>query len=229
MTELTKKGELRYLDQPDADFAYARLPDDLADAALKKRAIEVIAAYADYAIEFSAKNAFEIINGSRTDLPVIGPCTYFSAPAVRGYSLIRAYVLTKKPAYLAAAVQACNYSLGANPDNLSYCPGVGRKCVRYPFKVDAAVSGQFPDQPVGYIPYGQGDEGNPMCKGMSGWVQQWYLNFGPLKKMIPDFYTWPANEAYIDFGIYPMMNENTLDSTTLAAVYYWGFLAARRP
>ena len=228
LTELSKPAAPRpvYLDQSDADFAYARLPDDLADAALKKRAVETFAAYADYAIDFSHKNAFEIINGSRTDLPVIGPCTYFSAPGVRGYNLIRANVLTKKNAYLAAAVQACNYSLGANPGNLSYCPGIGRNCVRFPFKVDAAVSGQYPGQPVGYIPFGQGDEGGKMSKSGSAWVEQWFLNFQP-PKMIPDFYTWPANEVYIDFGIYPMMNENCVDTSTLAAVYFWGYLAAR--
>ncbi len=226
LTELTKPEAPRYLDQPDADFTYARLPDELADAALKKRAVEMFSAYADYAIDFSHKNAFEIINGARTDLPVIGPCTYFAAPGVRGYNLIRAYVLSKKSSHLAAAVQACNYSLGANPDNLSYCPGIGKKFVHFPFKVDSAISGQFPNQPVGYIPFGQGDESSKMARGMSGWVQQWYLNFQP-PKMVPDFFAWPANEQYIDFGIYPMMNENCLDTTTLTAVYFWGFLAAR--
>lgn len=222
-----KQGPIRYLDQADADFAYARLPDNLADKVLKARAIEVITAYADYAIAFSANNAFEIINGNRTDLPVIGPCTYFSAPGVRGYNLVRAYSLTRQPRHLAAVVQACNYSLGANPDNLSYCPGIGHKPVRYPFKVDSIVTGQFP-QPVGFIPFGQGDEASPMSRGANSWVRQWYTNYPPNpQQMTPDYYEWPANEVYIDFGIAPMMNENTLNATTLAAAYFWGFLAAQ--
>jgi hypothetical protein len=45
--------------------------------------------------------------------------------------------------------------------------------------------------------------------------------------MVPDFYTWPVNEMHIDFGVAPMMNENTFNSTSLAAAYFWGFLAAR--
>ena len=32
---------------------------------------------------------------------------------------------------------------------------------------------------------------------------------------------------YIDFAVYPMMNENCVDTSTLAAVYFWGYLASR--
>jgi hypothetical protein len=63
---------------------------------------------------------------------------------------------------------------------------------------------------------------------MNGWVYQWHFNFDMKKKVVPDFYSWPANEMYIDFGVAPMMNENTVDSNSLSAAYYWGFLAARK-
>ena len=66
-SELAKKEEPRYLDQLDADFAYARLPESLGDPALKKRAVHLIAAYTDHAIEFSRNNAYDIIAGTRTD------------------------------------------------------------------------------------------------------------------------------------------------------------------
>ena len=69
-SELSGKPAL-YLDQLGADFAYARLPDGLGDPELKKRAVERITAYADHAIEFSRKNAYEIIAGQRTDMPLI--------------------------------------------------------------------------------------------------------------------------------------------------------------
>ena len=136
-SELVKKGELRYLDQLGADFAYARLPDDVGDPELKKQAIDLIAAYADHAIEFSRKNAFDIITGHRTDMPMIFVSRFFSTPGAGGMALIYAYELTKKPAYLAAAVQGANYSLGANPDNLSYCTGVGDNAQHFNFIVDA--------------------------------------------------------------------------------------------
>src|SRR5208282_5357180 len=112
-SELTKTGGLRYLDQLEADFAYARLADGLGDSDLKKHAVHLIAAYADHAIEFSRKNAYDIIAGARTDYPLIFACRYFSTPAQGGFALIYAYELTKKPAYLAAAVQGSNYCLGA--------------------------------------------------------------------------------------------------------------------
>ena len=73
--------------------------------------MERITAYADHAIEFSRKNAYDIIAGARTDYPLIFACRYFSTPAQGGFALIYAYELTKKPVYLAAAVQGANYSL----------------------------------------------------------------------------------------------------------------------
>ena len=226
-SELAKKGELRYLDQLDTDFAYARLPEGVGDAELKKRASDWIAAYADHAIEFSRKNAYDIIAGTRTDFPLIFACRYFSTPAQGGFALIYAYELTKKPAYLAAAVQGSNYCLGANPDNLSYCTGVGYNPQHYNFIVDAQVTGQLPDIMVGHIPYGQGNEGNSMSRSGSSWVQQWLLNFGPTKKMIPNWYDWPVNEQYIDFAIYPLHNENCFNATTVPAACYWFYLHTR--
>ena len=226
-SELVRKGELRYLDQLDADFAYARLPDNLGDPELKKQAVHLIAAYADHAIEFSRKNAYDIIAGVRTDYPLIFACKYFSTPAQGGFALIYAYELTKKPAYLAAAVQGSNYSLGANPDNLSYCTGVGYNAQHFNFMVDAQVTGQLPDIMVGHIPYGQGNEGNSMSRSANAWVQQWLLNFGPTKKMIPNWFDWPVNEQYIDFGRYPLHNENCFNATTVPAACYWFYLATR--
>ena len=225
-SELSAKAAL-YLDQLEADFAYARLPATLGDPELKTRAVERITAYADHAIEFSRKNAYDIIAGVRTDYPLIFACKYFSTPAQGGFALIYAYELTKKPAYLAAAVQGANYSLGANPDNLSYCTGIGYNAQHFPFLVDVQVTGQYPDVPVGHIPYGQGNEGNAMSRSGSGWVQQWLLNFGPAKKMTPNWFDWPVTEQYIDFGRYPLHNENCFNVTTVPAACYWFYLAAR--
>jgi len=216
-----------YVEQLDVAFAYARLPESLGDPALKKRAAGRIATYADHAIEFSRKNAYDIIAGTRTDYPLIFACKYFSTPAQGGFALIYAYELTKKPAYLAAAVQGANYSLGANPDNLSYCCGVGHNAERYPFFVDVQVTGQYPNVPVGHIPYGQGNEGNAMSRDANAWVQQWLLNFGPTKKMVPNWYDWPVNEQFIDFGRYPLHNENCFNATTVPAACYWFYLATR--
>jgi len=224
-TELHKSEQ--FLSQPHTDFAYARLPDGLGDAALKQKATARILAYADYAAEHSRKNAFDIVAGRRTDLPLIGPCTWISVPAQGGMLPIYAYELAKKPEHLRLAVQGGNYSLGANPDNLSYCTGVGANWQRYPFMVDGMVTGQFPDLPIGHIPYGQGNEGQPMSRGANDWVQKWFINFQHTKKMIPNWYDLPVHEAYIDFSIYPMINENCFNHTEVPAACYWFWLHAR--
>jgi endoglucanase len=225
-TELVREPVL-YLDQLGADFAYARLPADLGDPELKARAVARIVAYADHAIEFSRKNAYDLIAGARTDYPLIFACRYFSTPAQGGLSLIYAYELTGKPAYLAAAVQGANYSLGANPDNLSYCTGVGDQAQHFTFIVDAQVTGQLPDVIVGHIPYGQGNEGNAMSRSSNAWVQQWLLNFGPTRKMVPNWYDWPVYEQYIDFGRYPLHNENCFNQTSVPAACIWFYLHTR--
>lgn len=225
-TELTDTQAL-YLDQPESDFAYARLPAGLGDAALKQAAVARFVKYADHALAFSRKNAFEILAGHRTDMPMIFVSRFFSTPGAGGLNLIYAWELTHRPEYLAGAVQGANYSLGANPDNLSYCSGVGSRSEHFPFIVDAQVSGQFPDVPVGHIPFGQGNEGNAMSRGANGWVQTWLLNFGPTKKMTPNWYDWPVTEQYVDFGRYPLHNENCFDATSVPAACYWFWLHTR--
>jgi endoglucanase len=225
-SELSGEPKL-YLDQLAADFAYARLPDGLGSPEFKRRAVERLTAYADHAIAFSRKNAYDIIAGVRTDYPLIFACRYFSTPAQGGFALIYAYELTKKPVYLAAAVQGANYSLGANPDNLCYCTGIGYRPQHFNFIVDAQITGQLPDVIVGHIPYGQGNEGSSMSRPMNSWVQQWLLNFGPAKKMVPNWYDWPVNEQYIDFAKYPLHNETCFNATTVPAACYWFYLHTR--
>lgn len=225
-SELGDKDAL-YMDQLGADFAYARLPADIGNPDLKKRAVRRITTYADHAIAFSRNNAYDIITGHRTDMPMIFVSRFFSTPGAGGLALIYAYELTKKPAYLSAAVQGSNYCLGANPDNLSYCTGVGYNAQHFTFIVDARTTGQLPDILVGHIPYGQGNEGNSMSRSANSWVQQWLLNYGPAKKMVPNWFDWPVNEQYIDFATYPLHNENCFNTTTVPAACYWFYLHTR--
>jgi len=228
-TELTK-DEL-YMAQPDTDYAYARLPDGVGDPELKRKAANRIVTYADHAIAFSRNNAFDVVASGRTDFPLIGPCHFFSTPAQGGpgqggFTMIHAYELTKNPIYLAAAVQGSNYCLGSNPDNLSYCTGVGYNYQHFQFRLDALTTGQMPDILVGHIPYGQGNEGGPMSRDQQ-WTQKWLLNYNGFKKMIPNWYDWPVNEQYIDYGVYPMQNENCFNQTMAPAACYWFYLHTR--
>lgn len=225
-TLLTEDSLYHDPEQVDAAFAYIRLPQGLGDAEVKRRLTAQILRLADYAIECSRKNAYDVISGTRLDYPLMAPLRYFSTPAAGGFLLIYAYELTKNPRYLAAAVQGSNFCLGANPDNLSYCTGVGHRFQQYNFIVDAQITGQLPGILTGHIPYGQGNEGNNLSRGANSWVQQWLLRFGP-RHMRPDWYDWPVYEQYIDFGRYPLMNETCFNQTTVKAACYWFWLHTR--
>ncbi|GIV19953.1 MAG: hypothetical protein KatS3mg023_1704 [Armatimonadota bacterium] len=213
-------------EQVDAAFAYARLPQGLGSSEVKRKLVAQITRVADHAIEFSKKNAYDLVVGTRLDYPLIAPLRFFSTPAAGGFLLLYAYELTRNPRYLAAAVQASSFCLGANPDNLSYCTGVGHRYQQFNFIVDAQITGQIPGVLTGHIPYGQGNEGNAMSRGSNSWVQQWLLKFGP-RKMLPDWYDWPVYEQYIDFGRYPLHNETCFNQTTVEAACYWFWLHTR--
>ena len=73
--------------------------------------------------------------------------------------------------------------------------------------------------------YGQGNEGK--SQGSNSWVQTWLLNYGPFKKMVPNWYDWPVNEQYIDFGTLALHNENCFFQTSVPAACYWFWLHTR--
>ncbi|MCS6830034.1 MAG: glycoside hydrolase family 9 protein [bacterium] len=225
-TLLTEDTVYHDPEQVDAAFAYARLPQGVGTPEVKRKLTAQIVRLADHAIEFSKKNAYDLVVGTRLDYPLMAPLRFFSTPAAGGFLFIYAYELTRAPKYLAAAVQGSNYCLGANPDNLSYCTGVGSRYQQFNFIVDAQITGQMPGILTGHIPYGQGNEGNSASRGANSWVQQWLLRFGP-RKMLPDWYDWPVYEQYIDFGRYPLHNETCFNQSTVKAACYWFWLHTR--
>ncbi len=225
-TLLTEDAPYHDPEQIDAAFAYVRLPQGLGASEIKRKLTAQITRCADFAIDFSKKNAFGIVVGTRLDYPLIAPLHFFSTPAAGGFLFLYAYELTRNPKYLMAAVQGSHFCLGANPDNLSYCTGVGHRYQQFNFIVDAQITGQMPGVIVGHIPFGQGNEGNSMSRDMNHWVQQWLLRFGP-RKMLPDWYDWPVYEQYIDFGLYPLHNETCFNKTTVKAACYWFWLHSR--
>lgn len=89
-------------EQVDAAFAYARLPQGLGSPEVKRKLTAQITRCADYAIEFSKKNAYDLVVGTRLDYPLIAPLRFFSTPGAGGFLLIYAYELTRNPKYLVA-------------------------------------------------------------------------------------------------------------------------------
>ena len=202
----------------DSAFAYARLPENLGDAAVKKGIVDAFRARADVAVEFGAGNSF----GITTDipgLPEIGFVGYWSVPGIIDQVVPRAHYLTKDDKYLAATVRSANYSGGANPDNMTYTTGLGVKSPLAPLHIDSRASGQKP--PAGITVYGQSD---PARGGAPGWVYAFHLND---KTTTPYARKWPGSEAYVDFYVWPEMNEYTVHQTIGPSAYVRGYLAAR--
>jgi endoglucanase len=201
-------------------FAYAMLPEELADAALRERAVAWFEQAARESIAFARGNPFSVTCRVPM-LPVIGYVGYYSVPETSlGAILPRAHYLTGKREYLRGAVAAAQFSAGANPMNMTLTTGVGWDFPRQPLHVDSQHAGIKP--PVGITVYGMSDPA--LTSGSVDWAHTWYLG----KSMIPGSRTWPTSEAYADLGNWPAMTEYTVHLTFGPTSFYWGYLAARK-
>ena len=171
----------------DATMAYATLPADLQDPALADRATQYVIGQADAALAMGQGNAYGISQRVR-DLPMMGWVAYYSTPeAIVGPTLPRAHYLTGDEKYLAAALRATNYAVGANPSNMTMTTGLGHDFPRFPLHVDSKATGQEP--PPGIVVYGPHDPTRA-----PDYVKQYALN----GNMVPDIADWPAAESYTD-------------------------------
>lgn len=201
----------------DALFAYALMPEGLGDAAIKQAAAVAFAELGDIAIGFQNGNAY----GIATDipgLPMMGYVGYYSVPQMINRSLPRAHLLTGEEKYRTAAVAACNFPNGANPDNLVYTTGLGEHHPVAPLHIDSRVTGQ--PAPEGITIYGPSDpaEGYDFLE----WVHVWRLS----DSMVPNSRAWPAAEWHLDLFDVPAMSEYTVHQCIGPTSYYWGYLAA---
>ncbi len=208
---------------PDGDemhaalFTYANLPDELGDEKFKAKATKLLTNSADRALRFAEGNSFGLTT-PYPGLPEMGPVGYFSTPEMTTRVLPRAHYLTHKEKYLAGAVRAANFSLGANPDNMTFTTGVGQRHPENPMHFDSRWSQQ--PAPSGITIYGQSDPARN--DKFNAWVHKFFL-----KKMVPESLEWPATEAHVDDFMWPMMSEFTVWQNIAPTSYYWGYLAAR--
>jgi endoglucanase len=136
---------------------------------------------------------------------------FYSTPEAR--ELCRAHHLTGDRKYLAGAEQACLFSAGCNPNNMTYTTGLGANPPVNPLKVDARHTGQ--PTPIGQTVYGNDD--------FHTWPIKWYLS----KVCVPSAWNWPIPEAYFDVYLFVAQNEYTCDLWG-NNIYAWGYLAARK-
>ncbi|MDQ3813321.1 MAG: glycoside hydrolase family 9 protein, partial [Armatimonadota bacterium] len=200
--------------QRDHAFLYARLPEGLGDAALKKKAVAALETMAGRALTYAGNNAFNLTTPDKGKPQAFG---FYGAPDAT--DLTRAHFLTGKSEYLAGAVQATQFDSGCNPSNIVYTSGLGANPIKHPFKLDTRRTGQA--APLGLTPYGNIDF-ERWHDNMITWPITWYLS----KYTTPDPYAWPTHESYWDLGAWPMLEEYTVD-VWVPNIQIWGYLAAR--
>ncbi len=213
-----KGGWIEPLQQGEATFHYARLPDDLADPALKRNARDLHVLAGNVAVAYMKENPFNLATVN-PGYPMGEFCAYFTMPGM-GPQIVRAHALTGDPRYLEAIVASTGFGLGANPDNRAFTTGLGPDPVRFPLKLDSMRTGQ--PAPVGITVYGPSDQRTP--REWSRWVYTWVLTPA---RMTPNVHAWPPAESYVDIFAWPAVNEYCVNVPLTATVYTWAYLAAR--
>lgn len=201
--------------QREQAFHYARLPDGLGDAALKKKAIAALREMAERALRYAEGNAFNVTTPDKGKPQFL---SFYSTPDAA--DLTRAHFLTGEPRYLAGAVRATQFQGGCNPNNLVFITGLGANPVRNVFKLDARRTGQA--VPEGLVPYGNIDFAKWNDNGIT-WPITWIIG----QATVPSAYDWPTHQAYWDLGGWPMLEEFTVDRWE-PNLLVWGYLAARK-
>jgi len=217
-TVLTKEVPALFVNgkaaQSDAAFAYATADTKLTDPIVRKRAIEGLELLAKAAVAYADGNAFDIVADNKYRPMFMG---FYSTPWC-GHVVLRAFHLTGNQKYLAAGIRACQFSSGANPENLVFTTGLGSNPIRNPLKLDSRISGQ--PAPEGITVYGIEDHVN-FPSTYCYWILPTIDSV-----MHPKYTKWPVTESYTDTYLFVAQNEFTTD-IWYESTWTWGYLAAR--
>ncbi len=201
--------------QEEAAFLYASLPAEMTEPALRANALAGIEAIAARQIRYSDGMGY-MWTGPHGDpgFPLI--LSINAAPW--GQALCRAHFLTKNERYLAYAVRSSLFSVGANPQNMTFTTRLGHRSPEFPLQCSRWAM-HTPQPYSGYTVYGLNKMGPT-----DSWVKQWFVT---AHSSAPDMETWPIEESYWDVESWPMVNENTVHQSMAPALYVWGYLAGR--
>lgn len=193
-------------------FLYSRLDANQVNTNLQAHLRSEFLAQAEQLAQLTANTAF-----GWTKFHPMAPVGWgngLGAPQVT--TLLRAYTLTQKSAYLEAALMGCQFAAGANPDNMTFTTGLGHRSPQHPLILDQRVTGQPP--PPGITVYG------PMDTVDYGD----YWMFEALDSVTtPPARQWPTVETYFDVFTIPAVNEFTIAQSMTATAYAWGYLSSR--
>jgi endoglucanase len=129
--------------------------------------------------------------------------------------LLYGFHFMKKPEFLSALLNAAQFSMGANPSNMTFTTRMGHDYPRLPLHVDSDHLNVTP--PEGIVLYGPVNNDTP----------PWSLSLWQ-GAMFPAWRDWPVTENYINLGIMDAnTNEYTVMQSMQAGMFVWGYLALR--
>ncbi|MEM9905552.1 MAG: glycoside hydrolase family 9 protein, partial [Cyanobacteria bacterium P01_D01_bin.44] len=202
----------RHHDQQHAAFIYASISELETDPTVQSYTRQALLKDADEMVTLGQNTAFNWTKIA-SDTPIAAGNSLGSPKAV---PLLRAHQLTGQQKYLKAAVLSCQFSAGANPDNLVYTTGLGHRSPQNPLIVNQRVTNQSP--PPGITVYGPLDA--------QSFDDYWVLSLLD-DVVVPSIYKTPTTESYLDIFRYPAVTEFTIQQTQASTAYAWGYLAAR--
>jgi endoglucanase len=201
--------------QDEAAIAYLLIPKDKANAKLQEDAVAGLRKHADLQIEYAERQAFQWTANDHGMPLILG-----TLAAPQGRTIVRAYHASKDPKYLKWALRTTQWSVGANPLNMTFATKLGYDWPRFVLKLDQMNEGK-PEAPAGYVPYGTSD----LVFIHQDWITRWFINE---ERTNPGWKDWAVSESYFDLTSVPMVNENTIEQTQTPTMYVWSYLAARQ-
>ncbi len=203
-------------DQASAAFLYSRLASNRVNTTVQNHARQAILQQAQETLKFTQVTGFQW--AKEHPLAPFGWGTSWAAPRELR-PLAWAHFLTQDDAYLEGMLRASQFSLGANPDNLTYTTGLGMRSPQHPLILDQRIRGVEP--PPGITVYGPIDISNETYKDY--WFTQYWVN----REMVPPPPDWPPVENFMDIHMNVAMSEFTIHETIGPSAYVWGYLAAQ--
>ena len=119
-------------------------------------------------------------------------------------------------AFRAAVVTTCDYFLGTNSLNMTWVTGLGPRCPREVFHLDAWCNGKGKPHP-GIIPYGPWKKDRDT--GVGPWDKEWAN-----PTLHPGIDEWPGNERWFENRNAPLTSEFTIHQNTVFAAAAYGWL-----
>jgi endoglucanase len=195
--------------QKEAPFTYIITTSDKKDLDVHDNCIASIKNDADDELSYQSTTAFR---WSKDPNGVLG---FGAITAPRVISMLKSYHISNDDIYLEGAINGCQYTLGANPLNMTFTTGLGHKYPTLPLHLDSYNTGQKP--PTGITVYGSFNQ-------LDDFPDYWSNKFTE-SEIKPAISTWPPIEYYQDIGhLSSFMCEYTIQQTIAPHLYVMGFL-----